>query len=119
MAERLNGVTVRFTEKTVTTYDGEKQQRFSAAYKLDTSKRPWRIQMTTVEVPKSVQAKASTQPDTTEGLVVIDQETRRVKLIYALPGGQAPKDFKAGKSQNMFELERLKAVSQTDEVKKP
>jgi uncharacterized protein (TIGR03067 family) len=40
LPERLADVTVRITAETITTYDGDRQQRYSAAYRLDTQKRP-------------------------------------------------------------------------------
>lgn len=111
LPERLTDVTVRFTEKTVTTYDAERNARFSATYRLDTQKRPWRIMMTST--PRTANANAaqsgagaSPVADTSQGLVELAEEGR-VKVIYALPGGTAPRDFKTGDRQQLFVLERI------------
>lgn len=108
LPERLDDVTVRFTEKTVTTYDGERNERFSAVYRLDTQQRPWRIKMTSAPrgaaagAPPNGAAPAST---TSDGLIELAEG--RVKVIYALPGGTAPKSFQTGERQQLFVLERL------------
>lgn len=112
LPDRLAGVTVRITEQTITTYDGDRQAKFGASYRLDTQKRPWRIVMTTVVKTDAAQAKANGQrearKDTSEGLVDINES--QVKLIYALPNGDAPTSFKTGERQQLFVLERLKTA---------
>jgi uncharacterized protein (TIGR03067 family) len=114
LPDRLAGITVRITEQTITTYDGDRQEKFGAAYRLDTQKRPWRIMMTSIVKADAAQAKATRQPDTrretSEGLLDIGES--QVKLIYALPNGETPKSFKAGARQQLFVLEKLKATPQ-------
>jgi uncharacterized protein (TIGR03067 family) len=105
LPDRLAGITVKVTEKTITTYDGDRNAKFSAAYRLDTQKRPWRITMTTTT---KADAKEQSNPETSEGLLDIGET--QVKLIYALPNGDTPKDFKAGERQQLFVLERLKGT---------
>lgn len=111
LPERLEDVTVRFTEKTVTTYDGEKNERFSASYRLNTQQRPWRIGMTSKPRPSAAGAgQNGTAPagTTSEGLIeIVDGADGRVRVIYALPGGLAPKSFQTGERQQMFVLKRL------------
>jgi hypothetical protein len=41
-----------------------------------------------------------------EGLIASEGET--VKLIYALPGGKAPTEFKTAEKQQMFVLKKVK-----------
>lgn len=110
LPERLADVTVRFTEKSVTTYDGEKHERFSASYRLDTQQRPWRIRMTPAARPATAAAPqngagASPVASTSEGLIELVEG--RVKIIYALPGGATPRAFETAERQQMFVLEKL------------
>jgi len=108
LEDRLSDVTVRFTEKTITTYDGEKNARFSAAYRLDTQQRPWRVKMTSTAKPSADAAArdgATPARTTSEGL--IELADGQLKIIYALPGGLAPESFQTGERQQMFVLERL------------
>ena len=111
LPERLAEVTVRITEKTITTYDGDRQQRFSATYRLDTAQRPWRIRMIPVPITNTstagqntARANANTSPS--DGLIEVTE--KGVKVVYALPGGGMPRSFKAAAHQQLFVLERLK-----------
>lgn len=114
LPERLADVTVRITAETITTYDGDKQQRFSATYRLETQQRPWRIKMQTSSTPATTgatPARGSAAPanqaaSASEGLVELTE--KGAKLIYALPGGQAPRSFTSAARQQLFVLERLK-----------
>lgn len=109
LADRLAGITVRITEQSITTYDGDRNAKFSAAYLLDTQKRPWRIKMTTTtKADIAVKDQPNAKRETSEGLLDIGET--QVKLIYALPNGDTPKDFKAGERQQLFVLERLKGT---------
>jgi uncharacterized protein (TIGR03067 family) len=107
LPERLVDVTVRFTEKTVTTYDGERNARFTAAYRLDTQQRPWRIKMTSTPKPSKAAAAPTANAASTTSDGLIELADGRVKVIYALPGGLAPESFQTGERQQLFVLERL------------
>jgi uncharacterized protein (TIGR03067 family) len=89
--ERIKGTMVRFTADTITVTDKEKKETYVAGYKLDTSRKPWVITMTSQSPVKGEVAK---------GLIEKDGDT--VKLIYAEPGGEAPTDFKTKNKQLMF-----------------
>jgi uncharacterized protein (TIGR03067 family) len=91
-AERIKGSVVKFTGNTVLGTDKDKKEFFSATYTLDTSKTSWVISMTSKQ-PKEAR---------TTGLVKKDGET--LTIIYALPGGKAPKDFTTEEMQQMFVL---------------
>lgn len=97
----LAGITVRIATNAITTLDKDKKEVFVATYTLDTSRTPWRIHLTATVTPmdKGKGTKA-------EGLIAADGDT--VKLVYALPGGQAPTAFKAGDKQHLFVLTKVK-----------
>jgi uncharacterized protein (TIGR03067 family) len=98
-ADRIAGIVVRFTEDRVAVTDKDKKAVYTAGYTLDTSQRPIRILLTSTEPP--------TVGQVSRGLVERDGET--VKLIYALPGAEAPTDFKTKDNQLMFVLKRAEA----------
>jgi len=94
--ERIRGSVVRFTENRITGTDKDKKEFFAATYTLDTSKKPWVIAMKSTS-PKEAEA---------GGLVKVDGDT--LTIIYSLPGGAAPTDFKTKEKQHLFVLKRVK-----------
>ncbi len=108
--ERLKDVTVRIEKNAITTYDKDKREVYAASYQIERKEKPWKIHMEAKLVPNDPR---SGKPDgvgtKAEGLIEVDGET--VKLIYALPGGSAPTDFKCEANQQMFVLKRLKTES--------
>ena len=88
----LTDTAIYITDKTIIAYDKERKEMFAATYTLETKQAPWQITMISTKSP-DVGAIA-------KGLVETDQN--KVKLIYALPNGQPPTDFKAGQQQQMF-----------------
>jgi uncharacterized protein (TIGR03067 family) len=97
-AERFNEVTVQIAKNAITTFDRDNKEVYAATYVLDGKKHPWRITMTATITPKGGKG--------TETVGLIGIEGKSVKLIYALPGGEEPTEFKTGKQQQMFVLER-------------
>jgi uncharacterized protein (TIGR03067 family) len=95
--ERIKGGIVRFTADKITGTDKDKKEFFAATYTLDTTKTPWAIMM------KSTAPKAGDAP----GLVKKDGDT--LTIVYALPGGEAPKELKAGPKQHLFVLKAAKS----------
>jgi uncharacterized protein (TIGR03067 family) len=92
-AEDLATSKVSITAKEIIATNGENQRTYVATYTLDTSKTPWRITMESL-VP-TIGAKA-------EGLVSLEGDT--LKLIYALPGGETPTEFRTREKQHMWTL---------------
>ena len=88
----LTDTAIYITDKTIIAYDKERKEMFAATYTLETKQAPWQITMISTKSP-DVGAVA-------KGLVEADQN--KVKLIYALPNGQPPTEFKAGQQQQMF-----------------
>jgi uncharacterized protein (TIGR03067 family) len=92
-AENLKQSKVSITAGEIIATDQDNKRSYVATYKLDTTKKPWRISMESI-VP-TIGAKA-------EGLVSKDGDT--LKLIYALPGGDLPTEFKTKEKQLMWVL---------------
>ncbi len=88
----IAGSIVKFTGDSILGTDKDKKEFFSATYSLDTSKTPWVITMKGKE-PKEM---------TATGLIKKEGDT--VTLIYALPGGEAPKEFMTREKQHLFVL---------------
>lgn len=98
--KELDDAAIYISDKTIIAYDKERKEMFAATYTLETKQSPWQITMISTKSP-DVGAVA-------KGLV--EAEQNRVKLIYALPNGQPPKEFKAGERQQMFVLARMDAA---------
>src|SRR5436305_2174801 len=82
--ERIKGTTVRITADRIVVTDSNTKETFAATYKVDTGKKPWAITMTSTLPPS--------KGETARGLIERNGDT--VRLIYALPGGEAPTRFK-------------------------
>lgn len=96
--ERIMGTIVTFTKESVVVADKEKKELYSASYKLDSTKNPSDITMTSrVE---------SSSGDIARGLIQKEGDTLR--LIYALPTGEIPTGFKTKEKQLMFVMKRAK-----------
>lgn len=95
-ADRVEGHTVRFTADRIVSTDKNKKDVYVATYRLESGKSQWVIRMK-AEVPKK----------DVEAVGLIKKEGDTVTLIYALPGGAAPTDFKTKENQNLFVLKNL------------
>lgn len=103
----FDGSTVTFTDKKVMGTDKSKSEFFSASYTVDKSKTPWVINMTDAKAMGHDGDKEKYKKDqgaSATGLIKQDGDT--VTLVYALPGGKAPTEFKAGENQQLFVLKR-------------
>lgn len=98
--ERVKGTMVRFSEDRVVVVDKENKEIYGAEYKIGApvkaqgDDRPVRITMTSKLSPA-------------EGTVargLIEKHGEKVRLIYALPGGDEPTSFKTKEKQLMFEM---------------
>jgi uncharacterized protein (TIGR03067 family) len=109
--DRLEGSVVVFTETTIMGTDKAKKEFFSATYTLDTAKTPWVINMTSAapadNKKKDTDDKKPAEKLSAAGLIKVDGET--VTIIYALPGGKAPTEFKTGDKQQMFVMKKKAA----------
>jgi len=100
--DHFQGVTVSIAANAITTLDKDKKEVYAATYSLDTSKSPWKIMMT---------AKISTDGSKgTKAAGLIQRTGETVKLIYALPEGKPPTEFKTDDHQQMFVMKRIGKV---------
>ena len=112
--ERIKGATIRFKGDETIGTDKNKKELYIAKYKLDTSKTPWKIMMTTVEKKKAdgTDKKAGKDYNSDEASTtgLIKKEGDTIVIIYALPGGKEPTEFKTkkGDKAQMFWLENKK-----------
>jgi uncharacterized protein (TIGR03067 family) len=95
-AKELKVDRVAFTEDEVTVLDKATKKVYAASYKLDGAKVPTRIHMVGLEPKKG---------ETADGL--IEKKGNMVRLIYALPGGKVPTEFKTSEKQQMFTLKKV------------
>ena len=116
-AERIKGAIASFRKDEVRVTDNKKKDLYVAKFKLDVSKKPWTISMTTVakkdlETGKTDKPRTDRVPEgetvSTTGLIKKDGDT--IVLIYALPGGKTPTEFKTkeGDKTLLFYLKNFK-----------
>jgi uncharacterized protein (TIGR03067 family) len=92
----LTDTSIYINDKTIIAYDKERKEMFASTYTLETTQSPWRITM--------ISTKSSDVGAVAKGLVKTDRNT--ITLIYALPKGHPPTDFRAGEHQQMFVMEK-------------
>lgn len=102
--ERIKGSIVRFTGNQILGTDKDKKEFFSSTFTLDASKTPWVIDMTS-KTPKEAMAM---------GLVKKEGDT--ITIIYALPGGEAPTEFKTKEKQHLFVLKNMNKGDKGDKA---
>ena len=102
--ERIKGTTVTFTKETVIVADKDKKEIYSASFKLDTTTTPAQITMTS-----RVEGSAG---EIARGLIQQDRDDDKVvRLVYALPTGEIPTEFKTKEKQLMFVMKKESADS--------
>ncbi len=94
--ERLKGTTVRITEDRIVVSDKTKQEVYVSTYTLESSSNPTSIVLTS--------KRDSTAGHVAKGLIRKDGDT--IRLIYALPDGQEPTEFRTKEKQLMFVMQR-------------
>lgn len=96
----LNNAAIIISDTTIIAYDKERKEMFAATYTLETTHTPWQITMISTKAPEVGQV--------AKGLIRAEQD--KIKLVYALPNGQTPTDFRAGEQQQMFVLAKADAA---------
>ena len=94
-AERIEGTTVRFAEDAIIVLDKDKKEAYVQTYKIDATTSPWTIVMKSKVTPYK-----TGEEQVAKGLIEKNGDT--VKIIYALPGGEMPTEFKTKEKQIMF-----------------
>jgi len=100
-AERIEGVTVRIARDGIVVLDKAKKEVYAQTYTIDTKAKPWKITMTSKITPFT----KGKEEHVAKGLIEKSGET--VRLIYALPGGETPTQFKTTEKQLMFEMKPM------------
>jgi len=101
--DEIKGALVRITGGKIVGTDKDRKEFFAATYTVDATKKPWKIDMKSVAPAKAeTTGGGPKEPLTATGLVKKEGET--LTLIYALPGGDAPTEFKKKAKQQMFVL---------------
>lgn len=97
--DRIKGSTVRFTKDRVVVVDKEEKEVYGATYKLEAGEAEGgacKITLTSKLADKEDQV--------AHGL--IEERDGKLHLIYAIPGGEAPAEFKTKDKQLMFVLKK-------------
>ncbi len=97
--ERIEGTTVRIADDAIIVLDKDKKEVYAQTYKIDTTSKPWKITLKSKITPKN---QSSDEEHVAKGLIKMEGDT--VTLIYALPGGETPTEFKTKEKQLMFVL---------------
>jgi uncharacterized protein (TIGR03067 family) len=112
-AEIKDGV-VRFAEREIIGRDKNGTAFLAVTYTLDTTKTPWAVAMKAIS-PEEKEAAGAATPAAMSGLVKKDGMT--VTLIYALPGGDAPTEFKTKAKQQLLVLKSFAAAPKVPDSK--
>ena len=102
-AERVEGTTVIIAEDGIVVRDKDKKEIYAQTYKIDTATTPWTIVLKSKITPYTEKGAGES---IAKGLIQKDGDT--VKLIYALPGGEMPVEFKTKDKQLMFVMKNEK-----------
>lgn len=97
--QEIQNTTALFTEDRVVVYDPDQKEVYGATYTMqpaDVSDKGCSIRM--------VSKLSVDENSSADGLIT--QEDGYLKLIYALPGGQAPEEFKTDARQLMFVMKK-------------
>jgi uncharacterized protein (TIGR03067 family) len=96
--EKIKGSKMTVDKKSIKLTDKDDKQLWILDYKLDASTKPAEIDMTVAE--------GQGAGKTSQGIYELDGDA--LKICYALPGGDRPKDFKTkeGAKENCFTLKR-------------
>jgi uncharacterized protein (TIGR03067 family) len=96
--ERIEGTTVRIADDAIVVLDKDKKEVYAQTYKIDTKSNPWKITLKSKITPKN----QGSEEVEVKGL--IKKEGDVVTIIYALPGGEMPTEFKTKEKQLLFVL---------------
>lgn len=104
----IKGAIVRFARGKVVGTDKDRKEFFAATYTLDVTKKPWKIDMTSV-APAVNDVNGNAPKDGVKATGLVKKDGQTLTLIYALPGGEAPTEFKTKAKQQMFVLKSFAA----------
>jgi len=95
-ADKLKGSIIRFDRDKVVGTDKDKKEFFGCTFTIDKTTTPYSIAMISTAPVKGDKA-----------MGIIEWKGDTVKLAYALPGGETPKEFKTKAKQHYFVMKRV------------
>ena len=97
-ADKLKGSVLAFKGNKILGTDRDKNEFFACTYELDASSSPAKITMKSTDPVTKKEVTAA-------GLIAVDGDA--VKLCYALPGGEAMKDFSTKDKQHSYVIKKV------------
>lgn len=104
--ERIKGSTVRFTEDRVVVMDKDSKEVYGAAYTLEPSEVATTAEESGATAAKIRMVSKLADAENKLAMGLIEKDRDKVRLIYALPGADAPREFKTKDNQLMFTLKK-------------
>lgn len=102
----FKGLIVRFTRTEMIGTKESQKNLYGAEYTLDTTKSPWKITLKSAPPMKPFPCGM----DLKEGLLatgLVKKDDGGLTLVYALPGGETPTEFKTKEKQQMLVLKHF------------
>ncbi len=104
--ERIKGSTVRFTEDRVVVMDKDSKEVYGATYTLEATEAAAGASASGAIASKIKMTSKLADVEDAVAFGLIDKAGDTVRLVYALPGGEAPRDFKTKDKQLLFVLKK-------------
>jgi hypothetical protein len=104
--ERIKGSTVRFTEDRVVVMDKDSKEVYGATYTLEATEAANGASASGAVASKVKMTSKLADVEDAVAYGLIDKDGDTVRLVYSLPGGEAPRDFKTKAKQLMFVMKK-------------
>lgn len=105
-ADRIKGSTVRFTEDRVVVMDKDSKEVYGASYALESAEAASGEAASGAVAAKIRMTSKLADAENQVALGLVDKDGDKVRLVYALPGVEAPKEFKTKAKQLLFVLKK-------------
>ncbi|AMV35935.1 hypothetical protein [Planctomyces sp. SH-PL62] len=105
-SERIKGSTVRFTKDRVVVMDKESKEIYGAAYSLEATEAAAGESESGATASKIKMTSKLADSEETVAYGLVDKDGDQVRLVYALPGGEVPREFKTKDKQLLFVLKK-------------
>lgn len=105
-ADRIKGSTVRFTEARVVVMDKDSKEVYGATYSLEPAEAAAGEAASGAVGSKIKMISKLAEVEDQVAFGLIDKDGDKVRLVYAIPGADAPKEFKTKAGQLMFILKK-------------
>lgn len=105
-AARVQGSTVRFSEDRVVVMDKDSKEVYGSTYSLEPAEAAAGAAASGAVGSKIKMVSKLAEAEEQVAFGLVDKDGDKVRLIYAIPGGEAPKEFKTKAGQLMFILKK-------------